>query len=476
MIASLLTMESYTAVSTAFSNAARRHAYLLFGLAGVSLVALVLAAHWVIAIIGALLILVLAASEYEPFFLSLIFLFPVNVILSGSSLVNDLGAAVRMLVVVGFFLGRIGRGQIDTRILLRSAVTRAFVVFLGVIILSAIFGSSGEIHAALRGVYFILSYIGISLMAFLWMDTPSKLQKVFVALFASTFAVCLFAFYQWYVDGYTSFYYLLYPREYIDNWGRRPPSVLGQPLHLAGYLTVILALAVACIRFSENRRLKWLSWLVLSSGTLALALTLSRGAYLACLAVACLAIWEFVKSLKTRFYLLTGLFGVALFTAQVVMAIGPARLRAENTGSIMIRFILWGVAWKLFLSSPVFGIGFGTFQLIYSRYIPEIPDLPTTLGVHNIYLELLTETGVLGLLAFLFLISVTLRAARRQLKSRFRLNRVLGFTVFAGGVGLMIEGFTDHAFLWATQVGSLYWFLVGLLLASSKFVVAKLEY
>jgi putative inorganic carbon (HCO3(-)) transporter len=339
---------------------------------------------------------------------------------------------------------------------------------LGTIVLSAFFGSSGEAHASIRGIYFILSYIGIYLMAFVWLDTPAKLQKLFLVLLTSTFAVCVFAFYQWFVDGYTSFYFLLYPRDIIDPWGRRPPSVLGQPLHLAGYLTLILALAVACIKLSDNKRLKQLSWLVLTSGSVAVTLTLSRGAYLACLAITFLAIWVFAKAWKTRLSLLAGILSATLIAANLVAEIGPTRLKLEDSGSVMIRFILWGVAWKLFLSSPVFGIGFGTFQLIYSRYLPQIPDLPTTLGVHNIYLELLAETGFLGLAAFLFLMYVTLRAAYRQVSSRFWLHRVLGFTVFAGGIGLLIEGFTDHSFFWAIQVGSLFWFFVGLLFASSK--------
>jgi putative inorganic carbon (HCO3(-)) transporter len=461
-------MEPYTAVSNIFPSAMRRHAYVLFGLAGVSLVALALEAPWVIAIFVALLVVILSALEYEPFILLLVFLFPLNMILVGSSLVNDIGAALRALVVVGFFLGRIGRGQIDAETLWRSAVTRAFIAFLGVIVLSAIFGSSGETHASIRGVYFISTYIGIYLMAFVWLDTPARLQKVFLVVLASTFVVCMFAFYQWLADDYTSFYFLLYPRDNVDPWNHRPPSVLGQPLHLAGYLTLALALAFACIKLSDNKRLKVFSWLVLISGSGAVALTLSRGAYLACLAITCLAIWMFAKGWKTRLSLLAGILSVTFVAAHFVAEVGPTRLKLEESGSVMIRFILWGVAWKLFLSSPVFGIGFGTFQLIYSRYLPTIADMPTTLGVHNIYLELLAETGVIGLLVFLLLMYAILREAHRRVSSHLWQHRVLGFTVFAGGTGLLVESFTDHAFFWSIQVGSLFWFFVGLLLASSR--------
>jgi len=76
-------------------------------------------APWTIVIVGAAIVFTLSFVESEPFFLLVIFLLPVNVILAGDSVVHDMGVALRMLVVVGFFLGKLIRQELDVRAQLR---------------------------------------------------------------------------------------------------------------------------------------------------------------------------------------------------------------------------------------------------------------------------------------------------------------------------------------------------------------------
>ena len=79
---------------------------------------------------------------------------------------------------------------------------------------------------------------------------------------------------------------------------------------------------------------------------------------------------------------------------------------------------IWTVAWKIFTDHPWVGIGLSNFQTVEPRYtlksgaitrvelISEDPHL-----VHNVYLQLLTETGVVGALIFLVVIAGCLRAS-----------------------------------------------------------------
>ena len=54
------------------------------------------------------------------------------------------------------------------------------------------------------------------------------------------------------------------------------------------------------------------------------------------------------------------------------------------------RIALYRIAWQLFCSNPITGIGFGNFQRYGSQQIQQVSN------VHNIYLQLLCETGILG--------------------------------------------------------------------------------
>lgn len=59
------------------------------------------------------------------------------------------------------------------------------------------------------------------------------------------------------------------------------------------------------------------------------------------------------------------------------------------------RFELWGLALKLFSSSPIFGVGWRRYHELALVYLHE--DIET----HNVYLQLLAECGILGLVVYL---------------------------------------------------------------------------
>ncbi len=92
----------------------------------------------------------------------------------------------------------------------------------------------------------------------------------------------------------------------------------------------------------------------------------------------------------------------------------PAGRLVELGGS---RPELWGSAVDAFASSPLIGIGGGSFQFWYER---DVPDGKVVRDAHSLYLETLAETGVLGLAALLALLGGLLMLvirARRDARS-----------------------------------------------------------
>jgi O-antigen ligase len=114
-------------------------------------------------------------------------------------------------------------------------------------------------------------------------------------------------------------------------------------------------------------------------------------------------------------------------TAAAVLVISDPGTLSRITdlgGGTSGRSDLWHVAWTIFTAHPVFGIGIGNFQVVephYAllpggitriQYIAETPQL-----VHNTYLQLLTETGIIGLAGFLAIIVAVLRGFLRALRT-----------------------------------------------------------
>ena len=67
-----------------------------------------------------------------------------------------------------------------------------------------------------------------------------------------------------------------------------------------------------------------------------------------------------------------------------------------RTASINDRFILYKLAWQLFLQNPIWGHGINTFiSFTYLNYLNEHTF------AHNVFIQLLAETGIIGTLLFM---------------------------------------------------------------------------
>jgi O-antigen ligase len=118
------------------------------------------------------------------------------------------------------------------------------------------------------------------------------------------------------------------------------------------------------------------------------------------------------------------LFGIAGLCGVLVMAvlwqdvIGLKREgSAEESGhSVDQRTSFAYVSWNMFKDHPIFGVGFGRF---YDQKLPYLSDRSQEFELesirplhhHNTLLSLLTETGMIGLAAFLALLAAWARTA-----------------------------------------------------------------
>ena len=82
---------------------------------------------------------------------------------------------------------------------------------------------------------------------------------------------------------------------------------------------------------------------------------------------------------------------------------------------------LWGIAWNLFRENPILGIGWGGFaQFVPTTLQSGHVDIFTVKNVHNCYLQLLCETGIVGFIVFVVLVGYILFVMIRRQK---RLNK-----------------------------------------------------
>lgn len=224
----------------------------------------------------------------------------------------------------------------------------------------------------------------------------------------------------------------------------------GDPNYLAAGLVPAIALAGGLA--AASRRTLARATLVLTVAILAAGLgaTQSRGGVVAgvCAIAAALLLFKGHRAQVVVLLLLAGAVGGAWLATTPEALERVTNFDGGGTG----RSGLWEVAWRMSGDSPVVGVGLDNFQERAAEYVREpgaleyvdlIAEKPRL--VHNVYLQLLAEVGIVGLALFLGVILAALRTALLAARRFDRLGdpslALLSRAVLVAGVGALAASF-----------------------------------
>jgi O-antigen ligase len=245
----------------------------------------------------------------------------------------------------------------------------------------------------------------------------------------------------------------------------------GDPNHLAAVLVPALVLSLfaqAAIRSPLARLLLVASTVTLAIGIL---LTESRGAIVAA-GVALVAMMVLAGPVRAR-AVSGGLVVAAGGILYYALIASPAALaRVTSFGSGSGRTNLWSVAMDAFKSHPIGGIGAGNFTVVEQAFaignvsLTRTSDVVLNHVVHNSYLQVLAELGVVGYVLFAFLLVGALviawKAVQTFANSGDREMEILARGLMIGSIGM----FMAYFFLSAQYEKQLY-LMLGALVALS---------
>jgi O-Antigen ligase/Family of unknown function (DUF5935) len=239
---------------------------------------------------------------------------------------------------------------------------------------------------------------------------------------------------------------------------------LGDPNVLAAAIVpaVVLALALmSVVRGSARLALQACAGVLV----IGLAATQSRGGALA--AAAAFAAGVLVMK-RRRLRVLTAGLGIVLVGTLYLSAYPEAldRVTASDGGSG--RADLWRVAARISAQHPVAGVGLHNFTVHSPRNVREpgaldfvelIAEDPH--AVHNTYLGLLTETGIVGLGLFLAVAAASLSAAWKA-AARFERRREHALATLSRGVLVALVGLLTAAIFVSLGSHPLLWLFLAL--------------
>jgi O-antigen ligase len=250
-------------------------------------------------------------------------------------------------------------------------------------------------------------------------------------------------------------------------------GTVGSPNFAAAYFSISLACAASVLFTNLGRAIKWLAAAVLLLGGVALIFTFSRGGWMAtALAVTLICLLGSRRrkfSLKTPIVFLL-ILGMLYLPFQNVIS---ARLLEDDKGSAESRIPLMKLAFRIIEDNPVLGVGANNFTAVMDRYLTSDFRAGWLFAVHNKYLLVLAETGVVGLLAFLVFIVDAFRKGWRcwLLEDPLLSPLALGFA--AGIAGHMLHMTVDVFRGRPTQ--QLLWLIAGLLAAMLRISRSTLD-
>ena len=414
------------------------------------------------------LVFILAALRFKPLLPAVIFCLPLTPFLDWNFPIRDLTTLVRFSLFAGVVVYRLSHRK-DLREWLWSGwLTRAVLGYLVVAIASVAFNP--VTLDAQRELMRLASYICFYYVIADWIQTPQDTRTVLKVLMASTIAVALFGLYQVMIGGYSTLYDVLYPIQeeirQIPPWEGRITSFLEHYNGLAGYLNLVMPFCLVFARRGADRELRTLSRWCLALASVALLLTQSRGGLLAFVAMLMVSAYMLAPDRKTRMRRLAVLL-VACLLAVAVAGFFFQRLGEIDDYTAVSRLAIWGGAFTVFARSPVVGAGFGNLRPLMGGLL-GLPE--GWMGdAHNLYLELLAESGLLGFMAFALLIVCALHAAKKCVRqSQGDFERLIDIAVFAAVCGVLVHGTVDYLFHTTPQVAALFFLVLGILRAQAS--------
>jgi O-antigen ligase len=220
---------------------------------------------------------------------------------------------------------------------------------------------------------------------------------------------------------------------------RRVVGTLGTPNIAASYLSLLLPVSLALLLAPVGRPLRWLGAAALGIGGVALALTFSRGGWVAAGAALALLCWG-ARRRGALPLAIPAALGIGVLALAVIFR---AEVETRMAAGINGRLPLLELAWLMIRDHPLLGVGANNFAALIDAYASPHFGRSWLYAVHNKYLLVWAETGAAGLLAYLWFLGAALAAGWRVARGPAQLEALLGLGLAASLAGYMVHMLVD---------------------------------
>lgn len=350
-----------------------------------------------------------------------------------------------MLVVAGLgaFLLALIRQNFRRSKLLEFSIITLLVVFL-----LATFNAKVSFWSLLAFLRWV-SVLSIFYLIIGLIETEKQAEKVVIAIIMAATLSALLGLYEFVLSGNPIEIRRLYGALHTHVW-------------TAGYFLLVLPLALLKFLYEKNGKLKVIWGLLFALFLLVLVLTYARGAWVSLIPVVFglglilrKAVWKnkaslgFILGLVLLVVLSISSADLLLGRAQSLFFFYNPEKAASVQGNIPYdtafshRTSNYKNALRIVKDYPLLGVGLSNFGWIYHRY----QDIPWVYSryAHSSFLDILSETGILGFLAFLVFLGVCFLSIKKNILSMITKpnENVLALGLFGGVSASILHNFIE---------------------------------
>jgi len=329
---------------------------------------------------------------------------------------------------------------------IRTPLNRPIIIYILVCLVATLKGAAQDHVSFLKGFFFLMRYFEYFLLYILVANYVHSRKQIKFFLNAF-FLTCAFV----------SLYGILQIPRGVRVSAPFEGEV-GEPNTFGGYLLFLFCIAVGIFLQSMSKKMKYamagLAFLIF----IPFLFTLSRASYLAII----FSYITFILFQKRR----TALIAVLAMIIVSVLVLRPeavfsrvkytfsgAQSQLVKVGNIRLdssssaRITSWQQSFEDWKKNPILGRGVSGYGFIDGQYIVT-----------------LVETGVIGLLAFLWLLwSIYKHSLKIHREMHDELYKGLALGFFAGFIGLLIHSLTANTFI-IIRIMEPFWFILALVM------------
>lgn len=364
------------------------------------------------------------------------------------------------LAIVAWLIKKFASKARPREIFCSTFLNLPIFIYLLILFASAIHSTNPAIsfrHIIFKTIeYLLLFFVTVEIL------DRRILKNILVVLVFSVTLVGIDGIYQY----FTKHDFLRNREMAIPEIRKRIHGPFMMPTDFGNYIVTLLPLVtgISFIKFKN----KWLKLTLIAISLLlfiCLVLSVSRSAWLALFLATFFAL---VLGNRRFFIFSILLITIVLVSFPLLSYVAKNRIihffEFNEGGGFSQRHFLWKMGLNMFEERPILGQGLGTFMYNFERFKPK--DYPAGWEIsyaHNCFLQIASETGILGFLSFITMITILFFVSIKILigikKNVFYYHILSGLLI---GIFAYLVGSTFDTNLYSLPLAVLFWFFVGL--------------